>query len=66
MTMEEWTNFSVKYNINHPKITNKEWEVFSNVDFFNFNDKNYVIKNFIENSGSVNIDNIVNIIKNIL
>ena len=66
MTMEEWTNFSVKYNINYPKITNNEWENFSNIDYFNFNDKYYVIKSFIANSGSVNIDTVVNIIKNIL
>lgn len=68
MTKDEWGEFSSKHNIDVPnlKMSDDEWENISNLDFFNFNEKNYAIKSFIKHSGSVNVDKIVNIITSIL
>ena len=48
------------YRVVQPGMTNTEWELFSKKHNMNYNG------DFIENSGSVNINEIVNIIENII
>ena len=62
MTMVEWEHFCLIHNIKQ-KLTFEELEDFNFADFVN--DKLYFIKSFIHTSGSVNIDEIVNILKSI-
>lgn len=62
MTIVEWEHFSLIHNIKQ-KITLDDLEKFNFADFEK--DKLYVIKSFIHNSGSVNINEILTILKSI-
>ena len=53
------------YNVKQPKMTNEEWELFSSKYNIKYN-QSKIMQEFIENSGSVNIEEILTIVKSIL
>lgn len=54
------------YRVIQPGMTNSEWGVFSKKNNINYHGSQEIFNSFIENSGSVNINEIVNIIENIV
>jgi hypothetical protein len=53
------------YNVKQPKMTNEEWKLFSSKYNIKYK-QSKIMEEFIENSGSVNINEIANIVKKIL
>lgn len=53
------------YNVKQPKMTNEEWNLFSSKYNITYK-QSKIMEEFIENSGSVNIDEILTIVKYIL